>query len=161
MASLTRWTWVWVNPGSWWWTGRPGVLLFMGSQRVAQDWATELNWLRLGMIQLAILEVQIEINLDAYKKLHFCRAQNLNLLHIRWMGRGFLKMCSCYWWEHQVALSEQLMGGWRRKARTCQWESVPLALCPDFWNTKVHIKCSAMTWHRECMQYVLSNDIGL
>ena len=44
MASLTRWTGVWVNSGSWWWTGRPGVLRFMGSQRVGHDWATELNW---------------------------------------------------------------------------------------------------------------------
>ena len=43
MASLARWTWVWVNSGSWWWTGRPGVLWFMGSQRVRHDWATELN----------------------------------------------------------------------------------------------------------------------
>ena len=37
-------TWVWVNSGSWWWTGRPGVLWFMGSKRVRHDWATELNW---------------------------------------------------------------------------------------------------------------------
>ena len=44
MASLTLWIWVWVNSGSWWWTGRPGVLRFMGSQRVGHDWATELNW---------------------------------------------------------------------------------------------------------------------
>ena len=44
MASLTQWTWIWVNSGSWWWTGRPGVLRFMGSQRVGHDWATELNW---------------------------------------------------------------------------------------------------------------------
>ena len=44
MASPTRWTWVWVNSGSWWWTGRPGVPWFMGSQRVRRDWATELNW---------------------------------------------------------------------------------------------------------------------
>ena len=36
--------WVWVNSGSWWWTRRPGVLRFMGSQRVGHDWATELNW---------------------------------------------------------------------------------------------------------------------
>ena len=42
MASLNQWTWVWMNSGSWWWTGRPGVLRFMGSQR--HDWATELNW---------------------------------------------------------------------------------------------------------------------
>ena len=44
MASLTRWTWVWVNSGSWWWAGRPGLLQFMWSQRVRHDWATELNW---------------------------------------------------------------------------------------------------------------------
>ena len=39
-----QWTWVWVNSGSWWWTGRPGMLRFMGSQSVRHDWATELNW---------------------------------------------------------------------------------------------------------------------
>ena len=44
LASLTRWTWVWVNSGSWWWTGRPGMLRFMGSQRIGHEWATELNW---------------------------------------------------------------------------------------------------------------------
>ena len=44
MASPTQWTWVWVNSRSWWWTGRPGVLWFMGSQRVGHNWATELNW---------------------------------------------------------------------------------------------------------------------
>ena len=44
MASLTQWTWVWVNSGSWWWIGRPGVLWSMGSQRVGHDWETELNW---------------------------------------------------------------------------------------------------------------------
>ena len=45
MASLTR-MWIWVNSGSWWWTGKPGMLRFMGSQRVGHDWATELklNW---------------------------------------------------------------------------------------------------------------------
>ena len=50
MASLTRWMWVWVNSGSWWWTGRPGVLRFMGSQRVGHDWATELNWTELWFL---------------------------------------------------------------------------------------------------------------
>ena len=44
MASLTRWTWVWVSSVSWWWTGKPGVLQFMGSQRVRHEWVTELNW---------------------------------------------------------------------------------------------------------------------
>ena len=46
MASLTPlwWTQVWVSSGSWWWTGKPGVLQSMGSQRVRHDWVTELNW---------------------------------------------------------------------------------------------------------------------
>ena len=44
MASLTRSTWVWVNSGRWWWTGRPGMLRFMGLQRVRHDRATEMNW---------------------------------------------------------------------------------------------------------------------
>ena len=44
-ASPTWWTWVWVNLRSWWWTRRPGLLQFMGSKRVRQDWATELNWI--------------------------------------------------------------------------------------------------------------------
>ena len=48
MASPIRWTWVWVNSGSWWWTGRPGVLWFMGLQRVRRDWVTELNWAELN-----------------------------------------------------------------------------------------------------------------
>ena len=45
MPSPTRWTWVWVNSGSWWWTGRPGVLQSMGLQRVRHNWVTELNWI--------------------------------------------------------------------------------------------------------------------
>ena len=47
VASRTLWTWVWVNSRRWWWTGRPGVLRFMGSQRVGHDLATELNWTEL------------------------------------------------------------------------------------------------------------------
>ena len=46
MASLTQWTWFWVNSGSWWWTGRLGAWYFMGLQRVGQDWETELNRLK-------------------------------------------------------------------------------------------------------------------
>ena len=43
MASLTWWPWVWVSSRSWWWTGKPGVLQSMGSQRVRHDWVTEMN----------------------------------------------------------------------------------------------------------------------
>ena len=53
MASRTRWTWVWVNPGRWCWTGRPGVLWFTGSQRVRHDWVIELNH-KVGVICLPV-----------------------------------------------------------------------------------------------------------
>ena len=44
MASLTQWTQVWASSGSWWWTGKLGVLHTMGSEKVGHDWVTELNW---------------------------------------------------------------------------------------------------------------------
>ena len=44
MASLTWWTWIWVSSRSWWWTGKPGVLQSLGSERVGHDWVSELNW---------------------------------------------------------------------------------------------------------------------
>ena len=43
-VGLTQWTWVWVSSGSWWWTGKPGMLQSMGLQRVRHNWTTELNW---------------------------------------------------------------------------------------------------------------------
>ena len=45
MASLTWWTWVWASSGSWWWTGKLGVLQSMGLQKVGHNWVTELNWI--------------------------------------------------------------------------------------------------------------------
>ena len=59
MASLIQWAWVWVNSGSWWWTGRPDLLQFMRSQRVRHKWVTKLNWTELkdwGHILLFIME---------------------------------------------------------------------------------------------------------
>ena len=41
---MVGWTWIWVNSGSWWWTGKPGVLQSVGLQRVGHNWATELDW---------------------------------------------------------------------------------------------------------------------
>ena len=58
MASPTQWMWVWASSWRWWRTGRPGVLQFMGSQRVGYDWATELYWTeqRHRIFPLALLD---------------------------------------------------------------------------------------------------------
>ena len=52
MVSPTRWAWIWVDSRSWWWTGRPGVLWFMGSQGVGHDWVTGVNWTELRRLTL-------------------------------------------------------------------------------------------------------------
>ena len=57
MSSLTQWTWVWVNFGSWWWTARPGMLQSMGSQRVGHDWVTGLNWWEIIVSFLSMREL--------------------------------------------------------------------------------------------------------
>ena len=49
MTSPTWWTWVWASSGSWWWTGKPGMLQSMGSQRAGYDSVTELNWTLWGI----------------------------------------------------------------------------------------------------------------
>ena len=69
-ASLTWWMWVWVNSGSWWWTGRPGLLRFMGSQRVGHNWATELNAIEMiyilvsckGMVEIQLTQHGFELS---------------------------------------------------------------------------------------------------
>ena len=71
MASPTRWTWVWVDSGSCWWTGRPGVLRFMGSQRIGHDWATELNWTELNEPKVAIF-IAMRVSWLLKKKLPLC-----------------------------------------------------------------------------------------
>ena len=61
MASPTQWTWVWVDSGSWWRTGRPGVLRFMGSQRVEHNWVNELNWTDIYKVHITLSVSWIKI----------------------------------------------------------------------------------------------------
>ena len=61
MASLTQWTWVWVNSRSWWWTGRPRMLQSMGLQRAVHKWATELNW-EIACWILSIANIQSRVS---------------------------------------------------------------------------------------------------
>ena len=75
MASLTQWAWVWVKSGSWWWTGRPGVLQSMGLQRVGHDWATELNW-------YAESRKMVQMNLFT-KQSHRCKKQTYSYQVVR------------------------------------------------------------------------------
>ena len=67
LKMLSRWwTWVWVNSGSWWWTGKPGMLQFMGLQRVGHDWVTELNWVGADHIFWPWIRIQTLENQDEH-----------------------------------------------------------------------------------------------
>ena len=80
MASPTWWAWVWVNSGSWWWTGRPGVLWFMGSQRVGHDWVTELNWTEEVLARIkSLLEIIWTGDSSVVQWLEFCTFPTLGM----------------------------------------------------------------------------------
>jgi len=82
MASLTRWTWVWVNSGSF--TGRPGVLRFMWWQRVGHDWATELNWTELKRFSVLLQCFPV----GASGKEHICQCRRLKRCRFDpWFGK--------------------------------------------------------------------------
>ena len=79
MASLTQWIWVWVNSGSWWWTGRPGVLQSMGLQRAGHDWATELNLLNIIVI---LLDRPVDKNWDSNKLSNFLLLDEISGIYL-------------------------------------------------------------------------------
>ena len=129
MASPTRWTWVWMNSGSWWWTGRPGVLRFMGSRRVGYDWATELNWNQL-VNRLCIFTL---------KNFFFmlCNVGPLGEARWPWGGQekqhndfSFSSLCGPACQEeqgqpHQVAAGWEVHGGRRKTAEVRTEDAKP------------------------------------
>ena len=69
MASPIQWTWGWVGSGSWWWTGKPGVLQTMGSQRVGHDWETELNWIYV-LFNLLFFQIRTMLWVSSHVGIH-------------------------------------------------------------------------------------------
>ena len=114
MASLTQWTWVWVNSGSWWWTGKPGVLRFMGSQRVRHDWVTELNWTEvigcdywyLEFIT-ALSEEDTEKGEKKYRKRDLARTSASS--HSTVCLRPMPWLLESIWWEEKVMCRQHMM----------------------------------------------------
>ena len=100
MASLTRWTWVWVKSGSWWWTGRPGVLQFMGRKEL--DMTEWLNWTELifyGPFQIVVLS-QVLMDADAPICYNLCHSKRMIfIVEVRRVTelimRGFFSSVGC------------------------------------------------------------------
>ena len=89
MASPTQRTWVWVDSRSWWWTGRPGVLQFMESQRVGHDWATELNC-EVEVLKLKLYaKICVCVAMYVYKNIHHKKLQVTLTLFISSLNTKF------------------------------------------------------------------------
>ena len=135
MASLTWCTWVWVNSGSWWWTGRPGMLRFMGLQRVRNDWATELNWTdtlirKLRPKQLTDLPKIRALSLYVMEH-RFFKIVIKHTKHKIYHFRHFNEKISLFW-AFRVVLSG--------KEPTCQWrrpkhlhQTPRCCVCVEVW----------------------------
>ena len=102
MASLTQWTWVWVNSGSWWWTGKPGVLQSMGSQRVGQHWVTELTG-----------HLDHKVSTDVFSRVQLCNPMDCSLpgssIHgisqariLKWVAISFSRGFSQPWDQNHI-----------------------------------------------------------
>ena len=116
MASLTRWTWVSVNSGSWWWTGKPGVLQFMGSQRAGHDWATDLIWSDIYLIVLSSLDSRRSHHSILREISHEYSSEGL-MLKLKLQYFGHLMRRATHWqrpwcWERFKAKAEGDDRGW-------------------------------------------------
>ena len=101
LKNLTQWTWVWVNSGSWWWTGRSGELRFTGSQRVGHDWATELNWTeRINLSFLCPRYLSEKSNAQSF----------LGDFHTLTWNSFWLLFLPCYLDVHNKNIAEMLVG---------------------------------------------------
>ena len=98
MASPTPWTWVWASSGSWWWTGGPGVLQSLGSQRFRHDWETELNWTELTQTLTQVLHF-LRNFLFGTRPHEGWGGQTLPFHNQRGPSRAFLKQSAALSWQ--------------------------------------------------------------
>ena len=123
MASPTQWTWVWVDSRSWWWTGRPGMLRFMGSQRVGHNWATELNWTDSHGLSIAFLWVVEKTPSTAFFWFFFCLVTGHFFLVL------FFLFPTCFLVSipilspesHKIFSLKNFLGVLGKNLRTCLW----------------------------------------
>ena len=132
MASRIQWTYVWVNSGSWWWTGRPGMLRFMGSQTVGHEWDwTELNWTDtllqswakyyIANISFILLFSNILISWSHTFKSHLCTFFNLNWFHRYYPETSFTNLLDNLFAKALRSLLSQLLSLWWKREILLNW----------------------------------------
>ena len=135
MVSPTRWTWVWASSGSWWWTGKPGVLQSVGLQRVRHNWVTKLNW--DAFESWAIKKVE-DWRIDAFE-LWYWRI----LLRVPWTAR-----------RSNQSILKEIHREYSLKDGCWSWSSNTLA---TWWEEPTHWK---RPWCWERLKAVEGDDKG-
>ena len=95
MASPTRWTWAWVSSGSWWWTGKPGVLQSMGLQRIGHDW---VNWILSWIVERFSFGFTNIHNLCLYFSFNNSNVENI----IQGSIYNVKALWSSFWWSDLI-----------------------------------------------------------
>ena len=102
MASLTRCTWVWVNSGSWWWAGRPGMLQFMGHKEL--DVTELLNKTELSVVFIKGKE-RLRLNMAKYQCLYFWCERMGSLLYF--FHNFYLHISDSIWLSIYLHINKQ------------------------------------------------------
>ena len=143
MASPTRWTWVWVNSRNWWWTGRTGMLQFMGSQRVGHDWATELNWTDVLLREKVKVKVAQSYptlcNLTDYTIHGILQARTL-----KWVAFPFSRVSSLFRNQTQVSIAGKFFTSWATREAQVYWSGLPFPLPGDLPSTGIKLGFPAL-----------------
>ena len=129
-AWLNQQTWVWVNSVSWWWTGRPGMLRFMGMQRFEHDWATKLNWTEHGLVPR---------NKKQFALLLVCPIRKLPQASYPYLSEGrqngnhnYRKLTKLITWITALSNSMKL---WAMLCRATQDQHVTVESSDKMWST--------------------------
>ena len=141
--------WVWVNSGSWWWTGRPGVLRFMGSQRVGHNWATELNWMLFWdwttRMTWFIRTVVISVS-DSLTKCECLWGKDCNYVSVRYQS---LVKCLGMCWVQQI-LAE--MNWWKQWVECQIWvKLVKMVVVSEEWEQRAGKRLLEWLSSQKCM----------
>ena len=117
MASPTQWTWVWVNSGSWWWTGRSGVLQSMGLQRVGDDWGTDWteHYRKLLYWHLSDVFLRIRYGMSFGEENHRSTVPSHHII-----SRAHTISMACHCW------CQAWIPGWSGVCSTCHCKVTPL-----------------------------------
>ena len=118
MASPTWWTWVWASSRGWWWTGKPGMLQSLGSQKVGHDWVTELNWTELNWNPSLVPNVG-----DHW--LYFY--QTVRGIHITGMVPSSNDSLKCHWLNIRLCLDAELCKWKKGRGYSSLWPFIPRA----------------------------------